>query len=131
VDLSRLLPGPWCSQTLGDLGAEVTKIEQPDDRAVALGLLQQADIVVESYRPGLAEKLGIDYATLTRDNPGVIYCSVTGFGSKGELPQLPGHDLSIQHAAARRARRGIAPRFVAPPQRLAFTIVRQETGHDD
>jgi len=136
VDLSRLLPGPWCSQTLGDLGADVIKIEQPDigdygrfnppyyreggvyfnsvnrnkrsitldlkrdeDRQVALDLLRDADIVVESYRPGVTEKLGIDYTSLVKINPGVIYCSVTGFGCDGEFAQVPGHDLSIQGAA--------------------------------
>lgn len=136
VDLSRLLPGPWCAQVLGDIGAEVIKIEQPEigdysrfnppnykegsvyfhsvnrnkrsialdlktpaDRATALELLHGADIVVESYRPGVTEKLGIDYATLSRKNPGVIYCSVTGFGSVGPLANLPGHDLSIQGVA--------------------------------
>jgi CoA:oxalate CoA-transferase len=136
VDLSRLLPGPWCSQTLGDLGADVIKIEQPgigdysrfnpptyregsvyfhsvnrnkrsialdlkveEDREVALALLHRADIVVESYRPGVAAKLGIDYASIAAVNPGVIYCSVTGFGSEGPLARLPGHDLSIQGVA--------------------------------
>src|SRR3954466_2784991 len=136
VDLSRLLPGPWCAQTLGDLGADVIKIEQPDigdygrfnppsyreggvyfnsvnrnkrsvtldlknedDRRVALDLLREADIVVESYRPGVTEKLGIDYASLAKINPRVIYCSVTGFGCDGEFAQVPGHDLSIQGAA--------------------------------
>jgi crotonobetainyl-CoA:carnitine CoA-transferase CaiB-like acyl-CoA transferase len=136
VDLSRLLPGPWCSQTLGDLGADVVKIEQPEvgdygrfnppryreggvyfnsvnrnkrsitldlkraeDRRVALDLLRDADIVVESYRPGVTEKLGIDYSSLAKINPGVIYCSVTGFGCDGEFAQVPGHDLSIQGAA--------------------------------
>jgi len=136
VDLSRLLPGPWCSQTLGDLGADVIKIEQPEigdygrfnppqyreggvyfnsvnrnkrsitldlkreeDRCVALDLLRDADIVVESYRPGVTEKLGIDYSSLAKINPGVIYCSVTGFGCDGEFAQVPGHDLSIQGAA--------------------------------
>lgn len=136
IDLSRLLPGPWCSQTLGDLGADVIKIEQPgvgdygrfnppyygeggvyfnsvnrnkrsitldlkcdEDRQIALDLLRDADIVVESYRPGVTEKLGIDYASLAKINPGIIYCSVTGFGCDGEFAQVPGHDLSIQGAA--------------------------------
>lgn len=135
VDLSRLLPGPWCSQTLGDLGADVVKIEQPDlgdysrfnppyyreggvyfnsvnrnkrsialdlkteeDRRIALELLRDADIVVESYRAGVTKKLGIDYDTLAKANPGVVYCSVTGFGSDGPLAGVPGHDLSIQGA---------------------------------
>ena len=136
VDLSRLLPGPWCSQTLGDLGADVIKIEQPEigdygrfnppyyreggvyfnsvnrnkrsitldlkrdeDRSIALDLLREADIVIESYRPGVTEKLGIDYASVTKINPSVIYCSVTGFGCDGDFAQVPGHDLSIQGAA--------------------------------
>jgi crotonobetainyl-CoA:carnitine CoA-transferase CaiB-like acyl-CoA transferase len=136
VDLSRLLPGPWCAQTLGDLGADVIKIEQPDigdygrfnpphyreggvyfnsgnrnkrsitldlkrddDRRIALDLLRDADVVVESYRAGVTEKLGIDYASIARTNPGIIYCSVTGFGVEGEFAQVPGHDLSIQGAA--------------------------------
>jgi crotonobetainyl-CoA:carnitine CoA-transferase CaiB-like acyl-CoA transferase len=136
VDLSRLLPGPWCTQTLGDLGGDVIKIEQPeigdysrfnppyyrqggvyfnsvnrnkrsialdlkreDDRRIALELLRDADIVVESYRVGVTEKLGIDYPSLSQINPSVIYCSVTGFGSDGPFAQVPGHDLSIQGAA--------------------------------
>jgi crotonobetainyl-CoA:carnitine CoA-transferase CaiB-like acyl-CoA transferase len=136
VDLSRLLPGPWCGQTLGDLGADVVKIEQPeigdygrfnppyyreggayfhsvnrnkrsitldlkreDDRRVALDLLRDADIVIESYRAGVTEKLGIDHASVAKLNPGVIYCSVTGFGCDGEFARVPGHDLSIQGAA--------------------------------
>jgi crotonobetainyl-CoA:carnitine CoA-transferase CaiB-like acyl-CoA transferase len=136
VDLSRLLPGPWCGQTLGDLGADVVKIEQPEigdygrfnppyyreggayfhsvnrnkrsitldlkreeDRRVALNLLRSADIVIESYRSGVTEKLGIDYSSVAKVNPGVIYCSVTGFGCDGEFARVPGHDLSIQGAA--------------------------------
>ena len=135
VDLSRLLPGPWCAQTLGDLGADVIKIEQPeigdysrfnpptyreggvyfhsvnrnkrsitldlkreDDQRIALELLKDADIVVESYRGGVTKKLGIDYASLAKINPGIIYCSVTGYGVDGPFAQVPGHDLSIQGA---------------------------------
>jgi CoA:oxalate CoA-transferase len=136
VDFSRLLPGPWCTQTLGDLGADVIKVEQPEigdysrfnpptyktvgayfnsvnrnkrsivlnletesDRAVARELAARADIIVESYRPGVPAKLGIDYASVTRDNPGVIYCSITGFGNDSALSRVPGHDLSIQGVA--------------------------------
>lgn len=136
IDLSRLLPGPWCSQTLGDLGADVVKIEQPEvgdygrfnpphyreggvyfnsvnrnkrsitldlkreeDRRIALELLRDADIVVESFRPGVTERLGIDYASIAKTNPAVIYCSVSGFGCDGDFAQVPGHDLSIQGAA--------------------------------
>ena len=127
VDFSRLLPGPWCAQTLGDLGADVIKVEQPEigdysrfnppnyktvgayfnsvnrnkrsivldltveaDQKVARELAGRADIIVESYRPGVPEKLGIDYATVSRENPGVIYCSVTGFGNESAQGRVPG-----------------------------------------
>jgi CoA:oxalate CoA-transferase len=136
VDFSRLLPGPWCTQTLGDLGADVIKVEQPDigdysrfnpptyksvgayynsinrnkrsiqldltqpsDRAVVDELTASADIIVESFRPGVTEKLAIDYARVSRANPAVIYCSITGFGNDSALGRVPGHDLSIQGVA--------------------------------
>ena len=136
VDFSRLLPGPWCTQTLGDLGADVIKVEQPEigdysrfnpptykttgayfnsvnrnkrsivldladeaDRAVAQELAARADVIVESYRPGVPDKLGIGYASVARTNPGVIYCSITGFGNESALGRVPGHDLSIQGVA--------------------------------
>lgn len=136
VDFSRLLPGPWCTQTLGDLGADVIKVEQPeigdysrfnpptyksvgayfnsinrnkrsitldltksDDNALAHELIASADIVVESYRSGVTEKLAIDYASVKKTNPSVIYCSVTGFGNGSALGRVPGHDLSIQGVA--------------------------------
>ena len=133
VDFSRLLPGPWCAQVLGDLGAEVIKVEQPETgdysrhnppsyakksvyynsvnsgkrcialdlgraegRAVAQRLLAQADVVLESYRPGVAERLEVDYERAKALNPGVVYCSITGYGQTGPLAAIPGHDLVIQ-----------------------------------
>ena len=136
IDFSRLLPGPWCTQTLGDLGADVVKIEQPeigdysrfnppiyktvgayfnsinrnkrsivldltkaDDRAIADNLVTSADVIVESFRPGVTAKLGIDYAAVAKINPSVIYCSITGFGNDSALGRVPGHDLSIQGVA--------------------------------
>lgn len=136
VDFSRLLPGPWCTRVLGDMGADIIKIEQPDvgdygrfnppnykdmgvyfasvnrnkrsialdlgnadDRAVALELIAKADILIESFRPGVTRRLGIDYATIAKTNPSIVYCSVTGFGSDGKLAGVPGHDLSIQGMA--------------------------------
>lgn len=133
VDFSRLLPGPWCTQLLGDLGADVIKVEQPgvgdysrynpphyqtnsvyfdsvnrnkrsivldvakaEDRAIALKLIDEAAILVESFRPGVAAKLGIDHESVAKRNPGLIYCSLSGFGAEGELAGMPGHDLSIQ-----------------------------------
>src|SRR5262249_7003576 len=69
------------------------------DRGVARQLIAQADIVVESFRPGVPEKLGIDYASVARFNPAVIYCSLTGFGNESALGRVPGHDLSVQGVA--------------------------------
>lgn len=136
IDFSRLLPGPWCTQTLGDLGADVIKVEQPDigdysrfnppvyksvgvyfnsinrnkrsialdlttanGRAIADDLTASADVIVESFRPGVTKKLAIDYLAVSKRNPSVIYCSITGFGNDSELGRVPGHDLSIQGVA--------------------------------
>ncbi len=63
-------------------------------REACLRLAQKADIVVESFRPGVATRLGVDYEAMRRCNPGVIYCSVTGYGQTGPYAQLPGHDLN-------------------------------------
>ena len=133
VDFSRLLPGPWATQMLGELGADVIKVEQRGigdpsrhshprfkqdsiyfnsvntgkrsialdlataaGREVAYRLLRDADVVIESYRPGVAGKLGIDYAAIKRFNPRIIYCSISGFGQSGPLSHIAGHDLVIQ-----------------------------------
>jgi len=133
VDFSRLLPGPWTTQTLADMGADVVKVEQPEvgdygrfnppnyqtlgvyfnsvnrnKRSIALALtnphareavlrlIGQADVVVESFRPGVTRKLGIDYDSVKAANPGLIYCSITGFGQEGSLAGLPAHDMAIQ-----------------------------------
>lgn len=133
LDFSRVLAGPLATMLLGDLGAEVIKVERPgtgDDtrswgppfdasgtatyfqsvnrnkrslvldlatgegreRARELALL--ADVVVENFRPGLMADLGLDYDALSAEHPGLIYCSITGFGA--DAPQLPGYDLLVQ-----------------------------------
>lgn len=133
IDFSRLLPGPWATQMMGELGADVIKVEQPgigdpsrhnqpryknnsvyfnavngNKRSIALDLnnesgrevarllLRNSDVVIESYRPGVARKLGIDYPTIKDFNPRIIYCSITGFGQSGPLSHIAGHDLVIQ-----------------------------------
>ncbi len=133
VDFTRLLPGPWCTQMLADLGADVVKIEAPgvgdpsrhnpprqrthsayfasvnrNKRSVALDLreptgreaarrlLDGADVVVESFAVGVAARLGIDEASVRASNPGVVYCSITGFGQDGPLAASAGHDLVVQ-----------------------------------
>lgn len=133
LDFSRMLPGPWCTQMLADMGADVIKVEQPgigdlgrhnapnfrassvyfatvnlnkrsialdltrpDDVAVVQHLIEHADVIVESFRGGVAKRLGIDYEAARARNPSVIYCSVTGFGQHGPFSGIPGHDLVIQ-----------------------------------
>ncbi|MEM7252843.1 MAG: CaiB/BaiF CoA-transferase family protein [Pseudomonadota bacterium] len=133
IDFSRLLPGPWAAQMLGDLGAEVTKIEaldsgdpsrhnppdfqttsvyfhsvngnkrglgldirHPDGKRIADRLLADADVVIESFRPDVARRLGIDYPSVQPVNPRVVYASFSGYGQTGPLAGVPGHDLVIQ-----------------------------------
>jgi crotonobetainyl-CoA:carnitine CoA-transferase CaiB-like acyl-CoA transferase len=134
IDFSRVLAGPYATMMLGDLGADIIKIERPGvgddtrewgppydadgvatyfnavnrnkrslvldltdagDVARARELVATADVVVENFRPGTMEKLGLGYDTLCELRPGLIYCSITGFGHDGGAA-LPGYDLLIQ-----------------------------------
>lgn len=130
VDFSELLPGPFLTQNLCELGADVIKIERPphgdnarrlspgvfasvnrgkrsivadlkneDDRKKVRSLIAKADIVIETYRPGVMARLGLDYASLAAEFPRLIYASLTGFGQDGPLAQLPGHDVNYLAAA--------------------------------
>ncbi len=139
LDLSRILAGPWSTQNLADLGADVIKVERPragddtrgwgppfvtgqDDsqdaayffccnrgkrsltldftleqgREVLLKLVRKADILVENYKVGGLQKYGLDYESLSKINPGLIYCSITGFGQTGPYAKRPGYDALIQ-----------------------------------
>lgn len=132
LDLSRLLPGPFCTMYLADMGAEVIKIEDTvqgdyirwlppyigkrSARFIALNrnkksvtlnlkekkgvelflkLVETADVVVESFRPGVLDKLGAGYEEAKKVNPGIIYCALTGFGQTGPYAQWAGHDLNF------------------------------------
>jgi crotonobetainyl-CoA:carnitine CoA-transferase CaiB-like acyl-CoA transferase len=120
VDLSATAPGAEVTQLLADFGAEVVLVERPggsplraqpawpallrgkqsieldfgraDDRSVARDLCHRADLVVETWRPGVAERLGLGYDTLARSNPGLVYGSLTGFGRTGPLAHLKGYE---------------------------------------
>lgn len=117
VDLSRLAPGPYCTMMLADLGAEVIVVgggraglpvssfsrgkhfialdlKAQQGTQALLSLVKTADVVVEGFRPGVAARLGFDYATLSTINPGLVYCSLTGYGQEGPLAQEAGHDLN-------------------------------------
>lgn len=135
LDVSQIMAGPFCSMLLGDMGADVIKIEPPPEgdqtrRAMALKmkgkdslgffnlnrnkrsfvldlktqaarqvfyrLVQTADILVENYRPGVTQRLGIDYPTLNAINPRLIYASISGFGQTGPWSGRPGFDLIAQ-----------------------------------
>ncbi len=141
LDLSRVLAGPWASQTLADLGASVIKIEQPgagDDtrawgppflahedgsrtnesgyylicnrgkRSVTVNLksprgqalirkmAREADVVLENFKVGTLDRLGLGYEQLSKENPRLVYCSITGFGQTGPRAQQPAYDFMIQ-----------------------------------
>jgi crotonobetainyl-CoA:carnitine CoA-transferase CaiB-like acyl-CoA transferase len=119
LDLSRQLPGPFCSTLLADLGMDVLTITAPHDpfgtgipflqrnkrsmtldlkapagRDVFLRLVRDADVVLEGFRPGVAARLGIDYATLRREHPGLVYCAISGYGQDGPYRDRVGHDVN-------------------------------------
>ena len=136
LDLTRVLAGPTCTQMLGDLGAEVIKIERPktgDDtrgfappvmpgteesayfvgvnrnkrsvtldiatpegQAIVRRLLADCDILVENFKVGALAKYGLGYTQLHADFPGLVYCSITGFGQTGPYAPRPGYDALIQ-----------------------------------
>jgi len=140
LDLSRILAGPWTGQLLGDLGADVIKVEAPghgDDtrvwgppfltradgtpgdasyyaaanrnkRSIVIDfanpegaelvreLAKKADVLVENFKVGGLKKYGLDYDSIAAVNPGIIYCSITGFGQTGPHSKRPGYDYVIQ-----------------------------------
>jgi len=157
LDLTRLLPGGFCSQILADFGAEVIKVEDtgPGDyiryapplhevtdpeagadegatrsglylslnrnkrssrldlksdagRAAFHRLVPTADVVLEGFRPGVAGRLGVDYETLSEINPGLVYCSISGYGQDGPSRGRAGHDLNYLAATGLLAMTGQA-----------------------
>ena len=146
LDLTRVLAGPWCTQLLGEMGAEIIKVESADggdesrkfppffpdngptaapgamhedlsaffvccnrgkksvvvDISTAAGqqaireLVTTCDVLVENFKVGNLARFGLDYASLSALNPGLIYCSITGFGQSGPLSAYPGYDILFQ-----------------------------------
>ncbi len=124
VDCSEMSPGPYCTQVLADLGADVIMIERPrpgapdptlsrldslrrGKRSIVVDLkadggpefvqrlVAGADVFVEGWRPGVAERLGLGFDALRELNPQLVYCSITGFGQRGPNRNLAGHDLNF------------------------------------
>ena len=163
LDFSRVLAGPFATMMLGDLGAEVIKVERPDGgdetrswgppfdahgqatyflsvnrnkRSVVLDLKDSADlerarqlaltadVLVENFRPGLMAELGLAYEDLQPGNPGLVYCSITGFGP-GQGARLPGYDLLVQALGGLMSITGEPDR---DPQKVGVALVDILTG---
>lgn len=160
LDLSRVLAGPWATMSLGDLGAEIWKIENikggddtrawsmpnykgistyylcanrgkhsialdlksPEGRKIVLDLAASADVLVENFRAGTVERLGLDYEAIRKINPAIIYCSISGYGQTGPERHRPGYDFIMQ---AESGLMSITGEVDGPPNRLgvAFTDV--------
>jgi alpha-methylacyl-CoA racemase len=80
-----------------------------------LDLLNTADVLIEGFRPGAMDRLGLDYPTLRARNPGLIFCSLSGYGAAGPLAQAAGHDGNYLALAGVLHRNGVPPRFFDPP----------------
>ena len=86
----------------------VLDLKQADDREVMLALVDEADILVEGFRPGVMARLGLDYATLAARNPRLVYCSITGYGQRGPYAQRAGHDINYLGYAGVLDQTGVA-----------------------
>jgi len=170
LDLSRALAGPYCTMMLGDLGADVIKVEQPGqgDESRAWGppfvgqpyasypgestyylatnrnkrsltvnlkspegkeiikrLAAVSDVLVENFRTGTLDKMGLGYAHLRALNPRLIYCSITGYGRTGPYAERPGYDFVLQ---AEGGIMGITGPVEGPPYRVGVSLVDVTTG---
>jgi crotonobetainyl-CoA:carnitine CoA-transferase CaiB-like acyl-CoA transferase len=162
VDLTRTLAGPFCTMMLGDMGADVIKIEEPErgdeTRAwpplwngestqflsfnrnkrslslnlkepegvdIVMALARDADIMIESFRAGTLQRMGLGYQEVCRLNPDIVYCSISGYGRTGPLAEKPGYDLLIQGYSGLMSLTGEADGL---PLRVGFSLVDLFTG---
>ncbi len=170
LDLGRIVSAPWCAQTLGDLGADVIKIERPgtgdelrsygpvfardaqgqptresghyicsnrNKRSVTVNLadpqgqeivrqlVAQADVLIENYKVGDLARYGLDYASLAKVNPRLVYCSITGYGQDGPYCKQPGYDAAFQGMSGMMAVTGEPE---GGPQRVGVFVIDEMTG---
>ncbi len=174
LDLTRVLAGPWCTQNLADMGADVIKVEKPgagDDtrgwgppflkardgsetpdsayylacnrnkRSIAIDIASEAgqkvirdlakvsDVVVENFKVGQLSKYGLDYESLRKENPRIIFCSITGFGQTGPWAHRAGYDFMIQGLGGLMSVTGEADdRPGGGPQKAGVAVVDLFTG---
>ncbi len=169
LDLSRVLAGPLCTMILGDLGAEVIKVERPgtgdetrqwgppwaegpcgsesayflcanrNKRSVLAdlddaegskfvrGLAREADVLVENFAPGTLARWNLDFDSLVAQNPGLIFCSITGYGSGGPDAGRPGYDFAVQ---ARAGWMSVTGEPEGAPMKAGFALVDVLTGQN-
>jgi formyl-CoA transferase len=170
VDLTRALAGPFCTMMLGDLGADVLKIERPgrgDDsrgwgppfvgepygpyrgesayflstnrnkrsltvnlkteegQAIIRSMVERSDVLVENFRTGTLDRMGLGYEALQEVNPRLVYCSISGYGRTGPYAERPGYDFIIQ---AEGGMMGVTGPEEGPPFRVGIPIVDINTG---
>lgn len=164
LDLSRVLAGPWCAMMLGDLGADVIKLESfdgddtrglgppflhgmsayfaccnrnkrslaidlrsPAARPLLEALVRRADVLVENYRTGGAQALGVGYEAMAAINPRLVYCSISGYGRNGPQATRPGYDFVIQAEAGLMAITGPAD---GEPTKVGVAVADLATGQN-
>ncbi|MBC8281861.1 MAG: CoA transferase [Chloroflexi bacterium] len=162
VDLTRTLAGPFCTMLMGDMGAEVVKIEEPtggdetrkwtpfwngestqfltfnrNKRSLAVNLKEpeglkivkdmaaDADVMIESFRAGTLDRMGLGYDEIKKTNPGLVYCSISGYGRTGPMSDMPGYDLLIQ---AYSGLMNLTGNPDGSPLRIGFSLVDLFTG---
>ena len=163
ADFTQLMAGGWAAQKLGDMGADVIKIEPPggefqremsysgeyldgvgighlamnrNKRSVALDLktdegpgvaeriVEEADVLMQNFRPGVMERLGLDYDSVTEINPEIVYVSVSAYGEEGPYAERPGQDLLYQASTGLASYTG---RAGEPPTPAGTVVVDEHT----
>ncbi|MCJ0931954.1 CoA transferase [Virgibacillus halodenitrificans] len=163
LDLSRVLAGPYCTMILGDMGADVIKVEAPggsdetrkwgppfknnvsayylcanrNKKSITLNLkteegvaaikelIKESDVVINNFKTGTMKRLGLDYDTLAKVNPAIVFCSITGFGETGPYKDMPGYDFIIQ---AMSGLMSITGDKESGPQKMGIAITDILTG---